>query len=89
MRYNVKQKLYIYKMNDKEMRGAIGMIETKRLYIIDATEADIEKLLLSWKVIRTIGISSGLQLDEEHKAEIEDKNHLLLVFRRKEDNLIV
>lgn len=64
------------------------MIETKRLYIVDATEADIETIikLESHKENRDF---LWIGTYEEHKAEIEDKNHLLLVFRRKEDNLIV
>jgi ribosomal-protein-alanine N-acetyltransferase len=64
------------------------MIETKRLYIINATEADIETIikLESHKDNRNF-LWTGTY--EEHKAEIEDKNHLLFVFKRKEDNLIV
>lgn len=64
------------------------MIETKRLYIIDATEKDIETIieLENHKDNRDF---IWLGTYEEHKAEIEDKNHLLLVFKRKEDNLIV
>jgi ribosomal-protein-alanine N-acetyltransferase len=64
------------------------MIETKRLNIIDATEADIETIinLESHKDNRDF---IWLGTYEEHKAEIEDKNHLIFVFRRKEDNLIV
>ena len=64
------------------------MIETKRLYIVDATEADIETIinLESHKDNRDY---IWLGTYEEHKAEIEDKNHLLFVFKSKEDNLIV
>lgn len=64
------------------------MIETKRLYIIDATEADIETIinLESHKENKNF---IWLGTYEEHKSEIEDKNHLLFVFKRKEDNLIV
>jgi ribosomal-protein-alanine N-acetyltransferase len=64
------------------------MIETKRLNITYATEADIETIinLESHKDNRDF-VWSGTY--EEHKAEIEDKNHLIFVFRRKEDNLIV
>lgn len=64
------------------------MIETKRLYIVDATEADIETIieLESHKDNRDF---LWIGTYEEHKAEIEDKNHLLFVFRQKEDNLIV
>lgn len=64
------------------------MIETKHLYIIDATEADIETIIImeSHKENRDF---LWIGTYEEHKAEIEDKNHLLFVFKRKEDNLIV
>ena len=64
------------------------MIETKRLIIIDATEEDIETIinLENHKDNRDF-VWSGTY--EEHKAEIEDKNHLIFVFRQKEDNLIV
>lgn len=64
------------------------MIETKRLYIMDATEADIETIigLESHKDNRNF---VWIGTFEQHKAEIEDKNHLLFVFKRKEDNSIV
>ena len=64
------------------------MIETKRLYIMDATEADIETIieLESHKDNRNF---VWIGTFEQHKAEIEDKNHLLFVFKRKEDNLTV
>lgn len=64
------------------------MLETKRLYIIDATEADIETIikLENHKDNRNF---IWLGTYEQHKAEIEDKNHSLFVFRQKEDNLIV
>jgi ribosomal-protein-alanine N-acetyltransferase len=64
------------------------MIETKRLSIIDATEEDIETIikLESHKANRDF---LWIGTYEQHKAEINDKNHLLFVFRRKEDNLIV
>lgn len=64
------------------------MLETKRLIIIDATQADIETIinLESHKDNRDF---IWLGTYEEHKAEIEDKNHLIFVFRRKEDNLMV
>jgi [ribosomal protein S5]-alanine N-acetyltransferase len=64
------------------------MIETKRLYIVDATEEDIDT------IIKLEGHKDNrnfvwLGTYEEHKAEIQDKNYLLLVFKQKEDNLIV
>ncbi|MBZ9688823.1 GNAT family N-acetyltransferase [Clostridium estertheticum] len=64
------------------------MIETTRLYIIDAIEADIETIinLENHKDNRDF---IWLGTYEAHKAEIEDKNHLLFVFRQKEDNFIV
>ncbi|MCB2289710.1 GNAT family N-acetyltransferase [Clostridium sp. CS001] len=64
------------------------MLETERLNIIDATEADIETIInLERHKDNRDFIWIGTY--EEHKAEIEDKNHLIFVFRRKEDNLIV
>jgi ribosomal-protein-alanine N-acetyltransferase len=64
------------------------MIETKRLYIIDAIESDIEAIikLESHKDNRDF---LWIGTYDEHKAEIEDKNHLLFVFRRKEDDLVI
>ena len=64
------------------------MIETKRLYITSATEADIETIikLESHKDNRKF---IWIGTFEDHKAEIYDKNHLLFVFKRKEDNLLV
>ena len=75
-------------MNDKEIGGGIAVIETNHLYIIDATEADIETII---KLESHMDNRDFLWIGtyEEHKAEIEDNNHLVLVFRRKEDNLIV
>jgi len=64
------------------------MIETKRLYIIDAIESDIETII---NLERHKDNRNYLWIGtyEEHKAEIEDKNHILLVFSSKEDKLIV
>lgn len=64
------------------------MIETKRLYIVDATESDIDTIieLESHKDNRDF---VWIGTYEEHKTEIEDKNHLVFVFRRKEDNLTI
>ena len=65
-----------------------GMIETKRLYITEAIEADIETIINlekhrdNWDFVWS-------STYEEHKAEIEDKNYLLFVFKRKKDNLII
>ncbi|WP_371364966.1 hypothetical protein SRRS_54450 [Sporomusa rhizae] len=64
------------------------MIETDRLYIMDATEADIESIIeLENHKDNKKFIWTGTY--EEHKAEIADKNHLLFVVRRKEDSLII
>lgn len=70
------------------MREDIFMIETKRLYITNATEVDIETIieLENHKDNRDF-IWSGTY--DEHKAEIEDNNYLLFVIRKKEDNLII
>ncbi len=64
------------------------MIETKRLYIIEATEEDIETIieLESHKDNRNF---VWIGTYEEHKAEIGDKNHLVFVFRQKVDNSII
>lgn len=65
-----------------------SMIETKRLYIIEATEEDIETIieLESHKDNRNF---VWIGTYEEHKAEIEDKNYLVFVFRQKADNSII
>lgn len=64
------------------------MIETERLYIVDATEEDIETIIeLENHKDNKKFIWTGTY--EEHKAEIADKNHLVFIFRRKEDSLIV
>ncbi len=64
------------------------MIETKRLYITGAIESDIETIieLESHKDNRNF-IWSGTY--EEHKAEIEDKDYLLFVFKAKEGNATI
>jgi len=64
------------------------MIETNRLYILDATEADIETII-KLECHKDNRDFIWLGTYEEHKAEIEDKNHLLFVIRAKEDNSIV
>ena len=59
------------------------MIETKRLNIIDATGADIQTIIkLETHKDNCDFIWSGTY--EEHKAEIQDKNHLIFVFKRDE-----
>lgn len=64
------------------------MIHTERLLITPAVESEIETIIEmeSHKDNRDF-IWIGTY--EEHKAEIEDKNHLLLVFKRKEDLAII
>lgn len=64
------------------------MIETKRLYITDAIESDIKTIigLESHKDNKNF-VWTGTY--EEHKAEIEDKNYLLFVFKEKVNNEIV
>ena len=64
------------------------MIETNRLYILDAIEADIETII-KLECHKDNRDFIWLGTYEEHKAEIEDKNHLLFVIRAKEDNSIV
>ena len=64
------------------------MIETKRLYITDATEEDIEAIInLETHKDNRDFVWTGTY--EEHKTEINDEDYLLFVLRRKEDNLIV
>ena len=64
------------------------MIETKRLYITDATEEDIEAIInLETHKDNRDFVWTGTY--EEHKAEITNKDYLLFTLRRKEDNLIV
>lgn len=61
------------------------MIETKRLYIVDAGEEDINTIIeLENHRDNMNYIWQGTY--EEHKSEIEDKNHLVFMFRRKDDN---
>lgn len=64
------------------------MIETLRLFIEEATESDIETIieLESHKDNRDY---LWIGTYEEHKAEIADKNHLVFIFKRKEDRVII
>jgi len=64
------------------------MIETKRLNIVEATPAEVEAIieLESHKDNRDF---LWIGTPEEHLAEIEDPNHLLLVFRQKSDGQII
>lgn len=64
------------------------MIETKRLNIVEAVETEIPRIIAleehpenrDYLWIGTI---------EEHEDEMADPNHLLLVFKEKEDDRIV
>lgn len=64
------------------------VIETKRLNIDEAEEADIQTVieLESHKDNRDF---LWIGTVEEHRAEIADPNHMLLVFREKSDGRIV
>lgn len=58
------------------------MLETKRLHIIYATEADLNDIFaLEAHPANRDYIWVGTH--EEHQAEMADKNHLLLVFKTK------
>jgi [ribosomal protein S5]-alanine N-acetyltransferase len=65
-----------------------AMITTLRLSIVEATEKDIETIISieSHKENRDF---LWIGTNEEHKAEIEDKNHLLWVFRTKDDSKVI
>lgn len=64
------------------------MIETKRLNIVEATEADIGTIMEYERHTDNKNfIWSGTY--EEHLSEIEDRHYLLLVFRQKSDNAAV
>lgn len=64
------------------------MIYTERLYIMNAIEADIETItkMENHKDNRDF-VWKGTY--EEHRTEIEDKNYLVFVIRRKKDDLAV
>ena len=64
------------------------MIETIRLYIVDAKEEDIKTIMEMEKNKENSDfVWSGTY--EEHKAEIEAKDYLLHLFKEKETNLTV
>lgn len=66
----------------------INLIETKRLYIVDAKESDIETIIeLENNKDNRDFVWKGTY--EDHKAEIEDKNHLLFVFREKQKDVTI
>ena len=64
------------------------MIETDRLFIDEALESDIDTIieLESHKDNRDF---LWIGTREEHKAEIADSNHLLLIFKEKDGREIV
>jgi len=64
------------------------ILETERLLMEEAVESEIDTIiqLESHKDNRDF---LWIGTFEEHQAEIKDKNHLLLVFKRKEDLFIV
>lgn len=60
------------------------MVETKRLTIWDAAEADIYNIIeMELDEENSDFVWSGTF--DEHKAEIKDPNFLLLVFKKKQD----
>ncbi|MCT4621705.1 MAG: GNAT family N-acetyltransferase [Marinisporobacter sp.] len=64
------------------------MISTTRLNIVEAIEADIETIIEieSHEENRNF---LWIGTYEEHKAEIEDDNHLLYIFKSKADERII
>lgn len=64
------------------------MIKTDRLNIVEAKEADIDTII-EIESHRDNRDFLWIGTFEEHKAEIKDPNHLLLVFKtRKEEKII-
>ena len=64
------------------------MIETERLLIVDAVESEIDTII-EMETHKDNRDFIWIGTYEEHKAEIEDENHLLLVFKRREDLAII
>ncbi|HML35817.1 MAG TPA: GNAT family N-acetyltransferase [Bacillota bacterium] len=64
------------------------MIETERLSIVEAVEAEIDAVIELEKHKDNRNFV-WIGTYEEHKAEIADENHLLLVFKRKADQAMV
>lgn len=64
------------------------MIETERLFIVEAVEDEVDSII-ELECHRDNRDFIWIGTYEEHKAEIADRNHLLLVFKRKEDSAIV
>lgn len=59
------------------------VIETKRMYLLDAQEKDIDEII-SLESHPENKDYLWVGTHEEHKAEIADPDHMLLVFREKE-----
>ncbi len=64
------------------------MINTERLYIVEAVESEIDTII-GMETHKDNRDFIWIGTYEEHKAEIEDENHLLLVFKRREDMAII
>ena len=64
------------------------MISTERLLIVEAIESEIDTIIELEKHKDNRDFL-WIGTYEEHRAEIADKNHLLLVFKRKEDLAII
>lgn len=64
------------------------MISTKRLNIVEATETDI-KTIIELESHEENRDFLWIGTYEEHKAEIEDPNHLLYVFKSKVDERVI
>jgi RimJ/RimL family protein N-acetyltransferase len=64
------------------------MIETAHLFMVEAVEDEIDSII-ELERHRENRDFIWIGTHEEHKAEIADRNHLLLVFKRKEDYAIV
>lgn len=64
------------------------MIETEQLFIVEAVEDEIDSII-ALESHRDNRDFIWIGTYEEHKAEIADRNHLLLVFKRKEDSVII
>jgi [ribosomal protein S5]-alanine N-acetyltransferase len=64
------------------------MINTKRLSIVEAIESEID-IIIELEKHKDNRDFLWIGTFEEHKAEMDDKNHLLLVFKRKEDLAII
>ncbi|MBQ1229272.1 MAG: hypothetical protein IIX87_05280, partial [Firmicutes bacterium] len=59
------------------------MIETERMYLLDAQETDIDEIIALESHPENRGFL-WIGTYEEHKAEIADPDHMLLVFSEKE-----